>query len=160
MVMEELATYRLELIGALMRVVEELSPLVAAMPIHARRNPLAPNFHSSHFILAHLRALDEQEFVTNLRRIQAQDLPLLAAFDERAWMEAHYRQEEPASEILEGLRRMRGEEVEWLRNLPYSDWSRMGRHPWWGLRSLQWWVERQLDSSLQHRQQLKAFLTQ
>jgi len=158
--MDELAAYRQELLTALMRAVEQIRPLAARLPWHAWHDPLEPGHRQAHHILAHLRALERQEFIPNLKRIQAQEVPTLAIFDDQAWMGAHYQPGEPLNEMMGDLTHLRAEEVEWLRNLPIPDWSRMGRHPWWGLRSLQWWAERQLESSLQHCEQLEAFLTQ
>lgn len=159
MVMEELAAYRQQLLAALMRVVAALPPILAARPSRAWNDPPGTTSHGPHFILAHLRALDRQEFMPNLKRIQAETVPLLAVFDDQSWMEAHYQPEEPVDEILEGLEQRRAEEVAWLRDLTTPDWSRLGRHAWWGLRSLQWWVELQLELSRQHQEQIKATLT-
>lgn len=159
MQMEELMAYRQELIAALMRGVGGLAHIVKAIPPHAWQTPSSPAGCSSHFTLAHLRVLEEQVFIPNLHRIQTEAVPILTIFDDRAWMGVHHHPQEPFQKMMEGYSQLRVQEVDWLRDLPGADWSRMGRHPWWGLRSFQWWVERQLESYRQHTEQLSAFLT-
>ena len=79
---------------------------------------------------------------------------ILAVFDDQAWMRHHYQMNEPASTILDELVRLRRQEVTWLRTLTPAQWSRSARHPWWGVHTVQWWSELQLDITLQHLKKL------
>ncbi len=107
-----------------------------------------------HYILFHLRELEAQVYTPQLPRFLAEDNPTLPVFDDQAWMAIHYLPDEPATSITTDLCRLRSSELEWLRGVPPTGWSRLARHPWWGVHTLQWWVEMQLDESIQHRKRL------
>jgi hypothetical protein len=157
--MEELLAYRQELLSALNDFIDELSETVADIPVKAWQLPFERASLTPHYILAHLRELEDQVFALQLPRILDEDIPLLPIFDEDNWMIAHYDPGIPAQVILEQFVRLRKREISWLRELPPDSWSRIARHPWWGLNTFQWWVELQLEYSLQHIGQLITFIT-
>lgn len=154
--MEELVAYRLELLSALSGVVNEFSKIGAAIPSNAWHLPFGQAAHTPHYTLAHLREVEKQEFGFQLRRFQDEDTPLLPLFDDTAWMASHYEPGESAQVILEEFSDLRKLEVNWLRDLSPEGWSRTARHPKWGVHTLQWWVELQLDYSHQHLGELAA----
>ena len=154
--MEEIIAYREDLLKALGDVVEGLSETVARLPALAWHQSIRPGESALHFILFHLRELEAQVYTRQLPRFLAEDNPTLPVFDDQAWMAIHYRPDEPAASIMTGLCRLRSSELEWLRRLPPTGWSRMARHPWWGVHTLQWWVELQLEDSFNHLKRLPA----
>lgn len=156
--MDELNTYREELLVALESVVGELAKIVAGMPDRQWNQPIDPAGHTPHYRLFHLRILELEIFTTQLPRFLIEDTPTLPAFDSEGWMEEHYSPRESPSAILEELSQLRHQELAWLRDLSPAGWSRVGRHPWWGLHTLQWWVELQVDYSHQHLKQISALL--
>jgi hypothetical protein len=155
--MEELDTYRDELLFALAGVVDQLSEIVSVLPYNAWQLPFGHEMRTPHYILAHLRELEAQVFSIQLRRFLEEDTPLLLRFDDAAWMACHYKLEEPVQVILADFANLRRQELNWLRGLPAAGWSRSARHPWWGMRTLQWFVELQLEYSHQHLRRLTAF---
>ena len=155
--MEEIAYYRQDLLAALDEVKIELTRVVMAIPANALYVPFGSQARTPHYTLAHLRNLEKQEYIPNLKHILAEDNPLLPVFDDETWTLGHYRPDEAGGEILEELTRLREQEVAWLGDLPTASWSRIARHPWWGVRTFQWWVELQLDQSRQHVEQLSSF---
>ncbi len=155
--MEEIAIYRQELLAALDGMKDALSRAVIAIPANAWHVPFGPEAHTPHYTLAHLRDLEKQEYIPNLKHILAEDKPLLSVFDDETWTQGHYRRDEAAGEILEEFTRLREQEVAWLCDLPTASWSRTARHLWWGVRTSQWWVELQLDQSRQHVEWLTSF---
>ena len=157
--MEELEAYRADLLFALGNVIEALSLTVSSLPPDSWNKPSQAASRTRHYWLFHLRALETQVFIPNLPRFLDDSHPILPIFDEAAWMAVHYRPQEPVSAILENLRELRHQELEWLRNLAVEDWSWVARHPWWGEHTLQWWVELQLDVSHQHLMQLSPLTT-
>ena len=157
--MDELVAYRQGLLSALVGVVTELSKTVTVMPTNAWHLAYEPGVHTPHYTLAHLRELETQVFSSLLRRIMDEDTPLLPLFDDKVWMVSHYQSEKPAQELLEEFTNLRKKEVNWLKSLPSEGWCRTARHPWWGVHTVQWWVELQLDFSNQHLEELAAFLT-
>ncbi len=137
-------------------MVEGLSETVARLPALAVHRSIHPGESTLHYILFHLRELDAQVYIRQLPRFLAEDNPTLSVFDDQAWMAAHYQMDEPAASIMADVLRLRGSEMEWLRTLTPPGWSRQARHPWWGMRTLQWWVEQQLGESIQHRNRLPS----
>ncbi len=154
--MEEIEAYRNDLLRALEAVVEGLSETVARLPALAWHQSIHPGESTLHYFLFHLRELEAQVYTRQLPRFLAEDNPTLPVFNDNAWMAAHYRLDEPATSIMMDLDRLRSSEIEWLRGLASMSWSRQARHPWWGMRTLQWWVEQQLDESIQHRKRLPS----
>ena len=156
--MEEIDTYRKELLSALGGVVDELFKIVAGIPSTAWYLPFGQTSYTPHYTLAHLRVLEVQVFAIQLRRILDEETPLLSVFDDGAWMTNHYRSQEPPFMIMEDIGNLRMQELNGLRKLPTPAWSRTARHPWWGVHTLQWCVELQLDYSNQHLRELSPLL--
>ena len=157
--MEEITAYRQQLLSGLLAVVNDVTQVVLALPPTAWNASLELGSSTPHYTLAHLRELEIQVFNLPLHRFLIEDTPALLLFDDISWMEENYDPAEPASAILDEFSNLRRLEVDWLRALPLQGWSRIARHPWWGVRALQWWVELQLDVSHQHLRELAAFLS-
>lgn len=155
--MEELDEYRQKLLSSLENVVEELSRLSIGLPPQAWYLPGEVEGQTPHYVLSRLLQLEAQVFNPQMRRIVYEDTPLLPPFDLEAWMADHYEPEKPVTLILEQFTSLRGQGVAWLRQLPVDNWSRTARHPWWGVHTLQWWAELQLEYSRQHIKQLTSF---
>lgn len=153
--MEEIDGYRREIITSLGNAASELSGMGVAWPASAWHTS---GSRTAHYILAHLHALESQVFATQLPRIVEENLPLLPAFDDQSWMEGHYDPSQPVQALLDEFAHLRGQEVAWLRGLSTESWNCTARHPWWGVRTLQWWVELQLDYSRQHLVGISAVL--
>ena len=75
-------------------------------------------------------------------------------FDDDGWMATRYDPAEPVQSILADYARLRQQELSWLHDLPPAAWNRTARHPWWGVRTLQWWVEQCLLTARQQLEQL------
>jgi hypothetical protein len=156
--MDELIAYRQELLSALERGVSELSTIVKGSPIEEWYHTIESNLHTPHYTLVQLWVLEAREFALNIRRINGEETPKLALFDDAAWMERHYRPKERPRIILQDFSNLRKQELEWLRELPPASWSRTARYPWWGMHTLQWWVELQLEYSRQRLSELSHLL--
>lgn len=157
--MEELDTYRQGLLFALEGVITDLSKTMTAMPPNSWQHPYKYGSHTSHYTMAHLCALEAQFFNPVLHRIVEEDDPLLPLFDDPSWMANHYEPDKPVQMIFVEFATLRKQEVIWLSSLPLECWRNTARHPWWGLHTLQWWVELQLEYSHQHLAELVAFVT-
>jgi DinB superfamily len=156
--MEELYGYRADLLAALEEVINELVNQASLLPEKSWHQAMLPIGHTPHYLLFHLRELEEQVFAAQVPRILAETIPTIPVFDDEGWMEKHYCTGESPVAILEMLSDLRQHELTWLRNLPIAAWSRLARHPWWGLHTLQWWVELQADYSYQHLNQLSSII--
>jgi hypothetical protein len=156
--MDGIVAYREDLLSALEGVVIKISQIVAGIPSSAWHLSFGQYSPTPHYTLAHLRELEAQVFGNQLRRILDEETPLVPVFDDDAWMTNHYQPEEPALVIIEDFVNLRKQELNWLRNLPPAAWSHIARHPWWGVHTLQWWVELQLDYSNQHLRELSPLI--
>jgi len=148
--MEELYTYRQRLLKRFETVVDDLRSAAEGIPAERWQTTLDSSGQTPHRILAHLRDIEAGALSVRLRRILDEEHPYLKLFDDDGWMESHYNPGEPPQAILDDYARLRQEELGWLESLPPQDWNRAGRHPWWGLRALQWWVEQTLVYANQH----------
>jgi len=101
--------------------------------------------------------VEAQIIAVRIRRILDEEEPDLPLFDDEAWMADHYDPAEPVQAILEAYASLRQQELTWLRDFPSVAWNRTARHPWWGVRSLQWWVEQCLQTARQHLQELQKY---
>lgn len=152
--MEELLQYRRHLLAELERSVEVLGAAWGALPPEKRHASLCAKGHTPHWVLANLRAIESGALSVRLNRILTEDCPHITLFVEEDWMAAHYSPAEPAEDILADYARLRATELAWLQELPPQGWNRTGRHPWFGVRTLQWWAERCLAYAREHLQQL------
>ena len=157
--MEEIIAYRQQLLSALRNVANEVSQLGLAIPTDDWYIASGLDVTTPHYTLAHLRELEIQVFGLQLRRFLIEDTLRLPLFDDVSWMAEHYDPSETAQAILEEFTRLRSQEILWLEDLSSESWNRSARHPWWGVRTLQWWVELQLDYSHQHLRELSAFFS-
>jgi len=153
--MDELLAYRQNLLANLKDIVSELCQTAATIPEAAWHTPPARGQSTPHQTLAHLRALESQAIAVRLRRILDESEPHLPLFDDDGWMAIHYDPNEPVQTILDEYASLRQQELSWLKDLPPQAWNRTARHPWWGVRALQWWVEQCLLVARQHLEQLQ-----
>lgn len=148
--MDELIAYREGLLLALERVIPELSKIMIHTPLKDWHRKSVSDTHTPFYYLVHLWVLEASVFALNVRRINDEDMPLLTIFNDEAWMKSHPRPKERPRNFLQDIAALRSQELDWLRLLPPTSWSRTARHPWWGVHTLQWWVELQLEYSHQH----------
>ena len=157
---QELTEYREELLSKLEVVAGALSVTAGKIKSTHWHIPGQPGGYSPHYILTRLLVLEEQVYAAYLRHILDEAMQELPHFDEVAWMAVNYDPQKPLPVILDEFMRLRKVEVDRLRALTPGNWNRLSRHPWWGVRTLQWWVEHQLKVSLQHLRDLEASIAQ
>lgn len=156
--MEELFTYRQELLSALEADVSLLARIETGISTPDWFRPLGDEQTTPHYILARLWVDDAHGFTPQIRRILDEEMPQLIEFDAEAWMVDHYDPEEPAGIIIENFASLRTWEVGMLCGLPPASWSRAARNPRWGVHTLLWWVEQQRENSHQYLNQLIPLL--
>ena len=88
---------------------------------------LAPGKWSIRQIVCHL-ADAELVGAVRLRRVIAEDNPILQAYDQDAWTAQLHYDKRRFSPALESFRRTRAENYELLKNLPEPAFQRTGRH--------------------------------
>jgi len=157
---QELTEYREGLLSALEAVAGALA--VTAGKVHPDHwhIPNQPGGYSPHYILTRLLVLEEQVSAAMERLLLDEDIQVMEHFDEIAWLAMHYGPEKPLPVLLDEFMRLRKVQAKKLSGLTPGDWNRLSRHPRWGVRTLQWWVEHQLEVSRQHVRELEAFIAQ
>ena len=156
--MDKLLEYRQNLLDNMQFSLVELKTLLAVIPSDHRLQPVEVGGWSVHQILAHLRDKQAQAYLPRLRKILLDASPCLDSFSGEAWMDTYYRVDEPANAILAEFEALWLEELRLISSLPAGGWSRSGRHPIWGLRTVQWWIEQSLAHTRQHLAQVKSFV--
>mgnify|MGYP001051280905 CR=1 FL=1 len=156
--MEELWAYRERLLGRHTEQVAAFRSVLGAFPARRLSDPAPAGGWSAHQLAVHVRDVEIQAYIPRVHRLLAEANPLLADFDAEAFMAEHYDPGEPVSRIAEDVDRARHA----LRlELPFDRaqaWSRTGRHPALGVRSVQTWVERAVAHFDEHLLQLEARL--
>lgn len=152
--MEELFEYRHRMLAHFSTVAAEFERRLVALSSMELHAPWKHSGNSRHWLMAHLRATEENLFLVSLRRILAESSPALDEFDRLAWMQVNYDPQEPIARLLADYAKIRNQELECIRNMPPDGWNRVGRHLTWGDRTLQWWVEKSQAHSISHLHQL------
>lgn len=156
--MEELYLYRKRLVARLESIVQDLSSAAAAGSNDDWKSTQPDDPQTPHWKLVHLRNIERQALAPRLKRILNEDDPHLVLFDDEKWMESHYRADEPVEVIIADYEKIRKEELSWLKEMNVKAWSRTCRHPWFGVRTFQWWVEKTMAYAEEHLEEIKSGL--
>ncbi len=154
--LEQLLDYRRRLIERLAQQPAEFEAALAALGAAHWHQGRDPQGRSPHRIVTHVRDLERLAFLPRLRRIVAEDHPVLDAYASHHWSESQYRADVPMPQLLADWAQARAELVSLLRPLPAAAWSRTGFHPPSGSRTLQWWAERALSHARDHLGEIRA----
>jgi hypothetical protein len=139
----------LEQIEAYRRHLHDLDPSL----LHA---PIKPGEWSPHQVVFHIAAVDERAYGPRLLRILEDDRPDLDDFDEAEWMSRHYDPDLALEDLLASWSAARLNYAGALRAAPEAAWNRTGLQPYWGERTLQWWLERAVTHGDDHFRQLNG----
>lgn len=101
-------------------------------------------------IARHVRDVDAQSYGMRARRTLAEEYPAFPKFDANLWMAEHDDSDEPLEKVLADFEQSIHELVGLLTPQPDRAWSRLGRHEIQGDRTLQIWVERDLEHIREH----------
>ena len=153
--MEELLIYRQRLLDRYADIAAEMGQFSASIPQEDRAATECEGW-SLHKTLAHLRDVEAGYFQPLYRRLLSGEDAPAGRYELQAWERQDYDPNEPLETILADLARLHRQEADTLRGLEPQGWNRACRHPVWGERTLQWWVEQSLAHSTQHLRQLRA----
>ena len=148
---EQLYDYRARLLARLEAITDEIADAAVEIPQGRWREPVKPGGRSPHAILSSLCDVEQYAYSLRLQRILTEDTPALEPFTPQP--------HDPAltmTDLLAEYKSLRRAELELLRHLPPAGWARAGRHPLFGLRTVQWWAERTLEHSNRHLRELRG----
>ena len=154
--MEELLEYRSSLVEGLGEINQDIKRVIVDLPVQSLHSPWVKGTITPHQLLAHLRLVELEIFAPRIHRILEENQPYLDLFEDEYWMQASYNPAEPVEDILLDYEQARHQEITEIEHMPISAWNRTGRHPWFGVRTLQWWVELCLTYSRERLSWLRA----
>jgi uncharacterized damage-inducible protein DinB len=152
--MRELRKYQDRLLDRLWDQPQELRQALRAFKADELLKPLEEDGWSAHQIVAHICHVEWGAFLPRFDRILKDDTPFLANFDETGWMETFYDPTVPIEELLKDFDSVRRSARDLLEDVAPDHLSRTGRHPYQGVRTLQWWIEYAVTHTDEHLKQL------
>ena len=152
--MKELMEYREKLIA---RLEEAAKEFCEACESFGDPHTKTEGDWSAHQLASHTRDVEQFVYGARIRQTMSEDNPMFKSFDADAWMEEHYREDEPLAEMLSGFKANIRELCGRLKDMPQEGWSRLSRHETIGGElTLQLWVERSLAHIEEHLKTLKS----
>jgi hypothetical protein len=106
--------------------------------------------------LIHLRAAVMLAYGVRIRRLLYEDEPAFADFDEQRHRRAALARNEPIRELAAAVVAEHEQIVRLLGGLPDADWARQGRHPTYGILSIELLARRVAEHAEEHAAQIAA----
>lgn len=114
----------------------------------------ALNEWSIHQVVSHLCDTEERVFLYRVKRILKEDHPEVPNFDQDAWQREHYSPSEPLKKMLADFRSARRKQIVLLRKTTDKDWDRTAQHPEYGVISVNWLVNHNVNHTFEHLSQI------
>jgi hypothetical protein len=135
--------------GAVRRAVEAAPP--ARLGVAPR-----PGEWSALETLTHLRDVVVFVYALRIRRLFYEDAPVFADFDEEGYRRASLARGEAVGDLLATVVSEHEQLARLLRDLPDADWARQGRHPAFGVMSIEFLAGRVGEHAEEHAAQIAA----
>lgn len=144
---------RLELMEALKHIPDAVEEGIANVADNVLRYKPAENEWSIKEVVGHLRDKSEL-WGRRLYMVATQTDPVLPVFDgEKSVRDHNYQATWSLTPLLDEIRASTLRTVDLLEGQP--DWSRLGRHPEMGRRSLHQWAQYFLAGEIEHLEQIE-----
>ena len=118
------------------------------------RPPAEPDSWTARQVAHHLADSEAMAYI-RLRRLLAEDEPLIAGYDEPEWARRlHY--ERPIASALAVLAAVRAASLELLERIDEPDWGRAGTHSDSGRYGVDTWLRIYADHAHDHADQIRA----
>jgi hypothetical protein len=106
--------------------------------------------------LTHLRDVVVHVYGLRIRRLLYEEAPVFADFDEEGYRRASLARREAVGDLLETIVAEHEQLARLLEGLPDADWAREGRHPAFGVMSIEFLARRVGEHAEEHAAQLAA----
>jgi DinB family protein len=106
--------------------------------------------------LTHLRDVIVHVYGLRLRRLFYEPAPLFADFDEEAYRPASLARGESVEYLLDTIVGEHAQLARLLEAVPDADWAREGRHPEFGIMSIEFLARRVSEHAEEHAAQITA----
>jgi len=104
--------------------------------------------------LTHLRDVVVHVYGTRIRRLFYEDAPVFVDFDEEAYRPASLARGERIEYLLDTVVGEHEQLARLLEGLPDADWAREGRHPQFGIMSIEFLARRVGEHAEEHAAQI------
>lgn len=104
--------------------------------------------------LTHLRDVVVHVYGLRIRRLLYEDAPVFADFDEEGYRPASLARGETIEYLLDTIAGEHEQLARLLQGLPDADWSRQGRHPQFGIMSIEFLARRVGEHAEEHANQI------
>ena len=104
--------------------------------------------------LTHLRDVIVHVYGLRIRRLLYEDAPVFADFDEEGYRAASLARGETIGELLDTIVAEHEQLARLLQTLPDADWARQGRHPSFGVMSIEFLARRVGEHAEEHAAQI------
>jgi hypothetical protein len=104
--------------------------------------------------LTHLRDVIVHVYGLRIRRLLYEDAPVFADFDEEGYRPASLARGETIEYLLDTIVGEHEQLARLLQGLPDADWSRQGRHPQFGVMSIEFLARRVGEHAEEHAAQI------
>ncbi len=132
----------------------EVAASLEGFPPDGLTRHLVPGKWSAAEIVHHL-ADSESISATRLRRLLAEDRPVIQGYDQDAFAVRLAYNSRPLAPALDAFRAARATTLQILRAMSESDWARTGWHTDSGLYSAERWLEIYADHAHDHANQIR-----
>lgn len=116
----------------------------------------APGEWSALETLTHVRDVIVHVYGLRLRRLLYEDDPLFAEFDEEGYRAAMMKRGETPAALMATIAGEQEQLARLLGELPDVDWARQGRHPVYGVMSIEFLARRIGEHAIEHAAQIAA----
>ena len=106
--------------------------------------------------LTHVRDVIVHVYGLRIRRLFYEDEPIFTDFDEEGYRRASLARGESAEALLAMIAGEQEQLARLLDALPDADWSRQGRHPVFGVMSIEFLARRIGEHAVEHAAQIAA----
>jgi hypothetical protein len=106
--------------------------------------------------LTHVRDVIVHVYGLRIRRLLYEDAPVFADFDEEGYRRASLARGETAQHLLDTIVAEQEQLARLLQTLPDEDWAREGRHPSFGVMSIEFLARRVGEHAEEHAAQIEA----
>jgi DinB superfamily len=137
--------------------IDEVDAVLAALRDEdLDRRPAEPDGWTPRQVIHHLADSESMAYI-RLRRLLAEDDPVIVGYDEPKWARRlHY--ERPIDSSLAVLRAVRTASLELLESIEEAEWSRTGTHSESGPYGVEGWLEIYASHPRDHASQIRAIV--
>jgi hypothetical protein len=156
--MEELLNYRQKLLEMLQNLPGTYQQTLAHLSPEQVHQTLPGDSATIHQVAVHVRDAAQDTYLPIITTLLETSQTKNASLPEAGTSVHHYTAGEPIQQVCTSMRQLQSQMLDSLQASPHSAWSAAMRHPAWGVRTLQWWVEQYLAHGRAHLHQIRSHL--